>query len=130
MRHVSTYPFFNIGIDGPCHPQPNPDRHAYSKGPVKIGNDVWIGRGVTILPGVTVGNGAVIGTGAVVRDDIPSYGIAIGNPATLRGYRFDADIIQSLEQLAWWDMKPEFIEANRSIFQLGPVEFLNNIHLY
>lgn len=49
--------------------------------PITIGNDVWIGRRVIILPGVTIGDGCVIGAGAVVAKDIPSYSIAVGNPA-------------------------------------------------
>ena len=33
------------------------------KGPILIGNDVWIGVNAIILPGVTIGDGAVIGAG-------------------------------------------------------------------
>lgn len=48
---------------------------------VVIGDDVWIGGRVIILPGVTIGDHAVIGAGAVVMEDVPSRGIALGNPA-------------------------------------------------
>lgn len=52
-----------------------------SKGPVHIGNNVWIGEKVTILPGVTIGDGAVIGANSVVSKDIPAHSIACGIPA-------------------------------------------------
>ena len=36
---------------------------------------------MTILPGVTIGDGCTIGAGSVVVKDIPSYSVAVGNPA-------------------------------------------------
>ena len=56
-------------------------RPLISKGPVKIGNNVWIGDKATILPNVTIGDGAVIGANAVVTKDTPPYCIVVGNPA-------------------------------------------------
>jgi len=52
-----------------------------TKGPIIIGDDVWVGRCVTILDGVTIGHGAVIGAGSVVAHDVPPYAIAAGQPA-------------------------------------------------
>lgn len=49
--------------------------------PIKIEDDVWIGFNVIILKGVTIGKGAIIGAGSVVTKDIPSFSLAIGNPA-------------------------------------------------
>jgi len=49
--------------------------------PVVIQNNVWIGGKSIILPGVNIGEGSVIGAGSVVVSDIPSYSIAVGNPA-------------------------------------------------
>ncbi|WP_275260990.1 acyltransferase [Nitrosococcus halophilus] len=57
------------------------DQGAYSKGPIRIGDNVWIGTGAILLDGVTVGTGAVIGAGAVVTRDIPENVIAVGVPA-------------------------------------------------
>ena len=48
---------------------------------VCIADGVWIGNNVTILPGVHIGKKTVIGAGSVVTKDIPSYSIAVGNPA-------------------------------------------------
>lgn len=56
-------------------------RPLYSKGPVVIGENVWIGSNSAILAGVTIGEGAIIGTGAVITHDVPPYGVAVGNPA-------------------------------------------------
>lgn len=57
------------------------DRAIYSKGSIKIEENVWIGDKVTILPGVRIGKGSIIGSGAVVTKSIPEYSIAVGNPA-------------------------------------------------
>lgn len=57
------------------------ERDLASKGPVTIGNNVWLGEHVIILPNVTIGDGAIIGAGSVVTHDIPAYCVAIGSPA-------------------------------------------------
>lgn len=56
-------------------------RPIVSKGPVKIGNNVWIGDKATILPNVTIGDGAIIAANAVVTKNVPSYSVVGGNPA-------------------------------------------------
>lgn len=62
---------------------PPGERNVYSKGPVIIGQNVWIGDKATVLPGVIVGDGAIIGANAVVTKDVPSYTIVGGNPARI-----------------------------------------------
>lgn len=57
------------------------ERPILSKGPVKIGNNVWLGQNVCILSGVEIGDGAVIAANAVVTRDIPAYCVAAGIPA-------------------------------------------------
>ena len=54
-----------------------------SKGPVVIGNNVWIGDKATILPGVIIGDGAVIAANAVVTKDVPAYSVVGGNRAKI-----------------------------------------------
>lgn len=59
-------------------------RKLYTKGPVVIGDNVWIGDKVTILPGVIIGDGAIsaiIGANCVVTQNIPPYSVVGGNPA-------------------------------------------------
>jgi acetyltransferase-like isoleucine patch superfamily enzyme len=49
--------------------------------PIVIEDNVWISFNVTILKGVRIGQGAIIGAGSVVTKDVPSYTLAVGNPA-------------------------------------------------
>ncbi len=58
-------------------------RPIVSKGPISIGNNVWLGDNVIILAGVTIGDGVVVGANSVVNKDIPSYSIAAGIPASI-----------------------------------------------
>lgn len=57
------------------------DRQLVSKGPIKIGRNVWVGDNVVILSGVTIGDGCVIGANAVVTKSFPSYSVIGGIPA-------------------------------------------------
>jgi acetyltransferase-like isoleucine patch superfamily enzyme len=52
-----------------------------SKGPTRIGDNVWCGANVVITSGVTVGERSVIGANSVVTRDLPPYSIAAGAPA-------------------------------------------------
>lgn len=63
-------------------------RPMVSKGPVVIGNNVWIGDKATILPNVIIGDGSVIAANAVVTKDVPAYSIVAGNPAQIIKKRF------------------------------------------
>ncbi|MBJ7518894.1 MAG: acyltransferase [Solirubrobacteraceae bacterium] len=52
-----------------------------SKGPTRIGDNVWAGANVVITSGVTIGERCVIGANSVVTADLPPYSIAAGAPA-------------------------------------------------
>jgi acetyltransferase-like isoleucine patch superfamily enzyme len=52
-----------------------------SKGPTRVGDNVWCGANVVITSGVTVGERCVIGANSVVASDIPPFSIAVGAPA-------------------------------------------------
>jgi acetyltransferase-like isoleucine patch superfamily enzyme len=52
-----------------------------SKGPTRVGDNVWCGAGVVITSGVTVGQRCVIGANSVVTADIPPFSVAAGAPA-------------------------------------------------
>lgn len=54
---------------------------SYSKGGIRIGEDVWIGAGVIVLDGVDIGKGTVVGAGSVIKNSLPEYSIAAGVPA-------------------------------------------------
>jgi acetyltransferase-like isoleucine patch superfamily enzyme len=62
-----------------------------SKGPTRIGDNVWCGAHVVITSGVTVGERCVIGANSVVTQDLPPFSIAAGVPAkVLRSITYDA----------------------------------------
>ena len=62
---------------------PPAKRKIYSKGPIIIGNNVWIGDKATILAGVTIGDGAVIAANSVVTKDVPPFSVVAGSPAKI-----------------------------------------------
>jgi acetyltransferase-like isoleucine patch superfamily enzyme len=61
--------------------KPVPWQGFTSKGPTRIGDNVWLGAHAVVTSGVTIGERCVIGAGAVVTADIPPFSIAVGNPA-------------------------------------------------
>ena len=77
--------------------------------PIKIGNDVWIGRGVIIMDNVTIGHGAIIGSGSIVTKHVPPYAVVVGNPAKVKKYRFNKEIIEKLLKIKWWEWDKETI---------------------
>ena len=52
-----------------------------TKGPTRIGDNVWCGAGVVVTTGVTIGERCVIGANSVVTADVPPFSIAAGAPA-------------------------------------------------
>lgn len=85
-RAISTYPF----------------ETQRSRGPITVGNDVWIGKNVLILSGVTIGDGAVIGAGSVVARPVRPYTIVAGSPLRDLRRRFDDAEVERLQAIAWW----------------------------
>ncbi|MEN1784052.1 MAG: acyltransferase [Bacteroidota bacterium] len=51
--------------------------------PITVGEDTWIGANCTVVAGVTIGKHCVIAGGSVVTKNIPSYSVAVGNPARI-----------------------------------------------
>jgi acetyltransferase-like isoleucine patch superfamily enzyme len=52
-----------------------------SKGPIVIGNNVWIGTGAVILDNAQIEDGVIIAPNSVVSGHIPTNAIVQGNPA-------------------------------------------------
>ncbi len=103
----SSYPFAIFDRAGP-------DRPSLPAGPFPdtvVGHDVWIGQGARILPGARLGSGVIVGAGAVVAGAVPPYAVVAGNPARVVRMRFDAETIQRLLQLAWWNWPIARIQA-------------------
>jgi acetyltransferase-like isoleucine patch superfamily enzyme len=65
--------------------KPVPWQGFTTKGPTRIGDNVWCGAHAVITSGVTIGERSVIGANSVVTADIPPFSIAAGAPA--RGLR-------------------------------------------
>ena len=87
------------------------------RGPINIGNDVWIGRGAFILDGVTIGDGAIIGAMAVVAKDVPPYAVAVGNPAEVKHFRFTPEQIEMLLKIKWWNWSDDQIKERIQDFK-------------
>jgi virginiamycin A acetyltransferase len=88
-----------------------------SKGPIIIGNDVWIGAQCVILSGVKIGDGAIIAANSVVTSEVPPYAIVSGSPAKVVKYRFSEEIINKLLSIKWWDWPDEKMRFHRHLFQ-------------
>ena len=89
----------------------------YSKGPVEIGNDVWIGERVIILSGVKIGDGAIIGAGSVVTKDVEPFSIVAGVPAKHIKYRFPREVREKLLEFKWWEKKPHELVKLKELFE-------------
>lgn len=105
---VSTYP---LNMVSPEYEPP------HGRGPIVIGNDVWIGANVLLLDGITIGDGAIIGAGAVVASNVRPFAVVVGNPGLAIKFRFDDPTIAKLLRIAWWDWDDEKIRANIEDFK-------------
>ena len=52
-----------------------------TKGPLTIGENVWVAAHVSVLDAANIGDNSVIGAGAVVNKPVPENSIAVGVPA-------------------------------------------------
>jgi UDP-2-acetamido-3-amino-2,3-dideoxy-glucuronate N-acetyltransferase len=69
----------------------NPDgglkgSHDWVLGTIRVRTGAALGAGAVIVTGVTIGRWALVGAGAVVVNDVPDYGLAVGNPARVIGH--------------------------------------------
>lgn len=56
-------------------------------GECTIGRGAFIGAGAVLTPKIVVGANATVAAGAVITKEVPEFGIAVGNPATIRAIR-------------------------------------------
>ena len=61
--------------------KPVPWQGFTSKGPTRLGDNVWLGANVVVTSGVTIGERCVVGANSVVTTDLPPLSIAAGAPA-------------------------------------------------
>ncbi len=95
-----------------------------NKGDIVIGNDVWIGYEAVVMAGVRIGDGAIVAARAVVTKDVPPYTIVGGTPAREIRRRFDAQTIERLQALRWWDWPEEKIGRNLPALTQGRIDDL------
>ena len=100
-----------------------------NKGDIVIGNDVWIGYEAVIMAGVHIGDGAIIAARAVVTKDVPPYTIVGGTPAKEIRKRFDAEVIQQLLILKWWNWSTDKIRQCLPYIAEGKMDELLRICL-
>jgi len=55
--------------------------------PIVIERDVWIAADVFVGPGVRIGEGSVVGARSTVVNDVESWSVVAGSPASRRGSR-------------------------------------------
>ncbi len=120
----STYPF-NIFGNGWEKVTPQLGDLPY-KGDTVIGNDVWIGYEVVVMPGVKVGDGAIVAAKSVVVGDVPPYAIVGGNPAKVIRQRFEAQVVEALLAIAWWDWDISKITSNLDKIVAADIEALRD----
>jgi virginiamycin A acetyltransferase len=124
MGGISTYPFKVFG-GGWALKDP---MHVVNKGDTVIGNDVWIGNGVTIMQGIEIGDGAVIGTNSLVTKNVEPYTIVGGNPAKEIRKKFDAETIDFLLKLKWWDWDVQKITNHLDLITSCNISELKRIY--
>ncbi len=119
INRVSTFPFRSQFI--------NEEPESKSKGPIVIGDDVWIGHGAIILSGVNISQGAVIAAGSVVNIDVPPYAIVGGVPAKIIKYRFDDVTIDKLLKIDYSLFDEKFIEKHIDLLEMPALESIEKI---
>jgi UDP-2-acetamido-3-amino-2,3-dideoxy-glucuronate N-acetyltransferase len=95
QNNVSVYEGVTLEDDVFCGPSMvftnvvNPRSHVSRKTefrPTLVRRGGTVGANATVLCGHVVGRYAFVGAGAVVLDDVPDYGLVVGNPARLVGW--------------------------------------------
>lgn len=88
-----------------------------------VGNDVWIGEDVLFKPGIRIGDGAVVASRSILTKDVPPYAIVGGSPAKVIKMRFEADIVERLKKLQWWNIDLNGADFDWSDVR-GAIEYL------
>ncbi|MDP5106348.1 acyltransferase [uncultured Polaribacter sp.] len=87
----------NITLSGLNHNYEDVSRPIHVQGvstsPIVIEDGTWIGANVVVLAGVTIGKNCVIAAGSIVTKNVPSFSVAVGNPArVLKKYNHETQV--------------------------------------
>ncbi|MPT32114.1 MAG: hypothetical protein E2600_10720 [Chryseobacterium sp.] len=107
-----------LNQDHPAEMSETPSRER-TKGPISIGNDVWIGDDVIIMSGVSIGDGACIAAGSIVTKDVDPYSIYGGVPAKFIKKRFSQEVIDLMLSIKWWNWSDKRISKNKELLNLN-----------
>ncbi|NTW37602.1 MAG: hypothetical protein HGB17_16120, partial [Syntrophobacteraceae bacterium] len=89
------------GYENPMVP---PVRQPLKVGVIEIDDHAWIGENACVCKNVRIGKHAVIGANSVVTSDVPSFSVAVGNPArVIKAYDFPSG--------EWQKVSEETLEA-------------------
>jgi acetyltransferase-like isoleucine patch superfamily enzyme len=77
--------------------RPVPWQGFTSRGPTRVGDNVWCGANVVVTSGVTIGERCVVGANSVVTSDIPPFSVAAGAPAR---------VLRSISDERWTPSEP------------------------
>ena len=106
-----------------------------TKGPTRVGDNVWCGANVVVTSGVTIGERCVIGANSVVTRDIPPFSIAAGIPArVLRRDRLPPDAEVSSMTIRWNERSsslplPPFSVRTATPFTFEPSELTRDLRV-
>ena len=96
-----------------------------TKGPIIIGDDVWIGMDCNILSGVTLGDGCIVSSNSTVTKNVEPYSIVGGSPARVLKMRFSSDIIQILQKIKWWNYDIDELIPHQNIFKKDKLNMID-----
>lgn len=83
---------------------------------IRIGVNCWIATSAMVFGHVNIGHGCVIGANSVVRNDIPPFAIAVGNPARItKRYSFLQQ--QWIAADAWTDTEAQHLPSESDYLQ-------------
>ncbi|WP_224766951.1 CatB-related O-acetyltransferase [Janibacter melonis] len=116
MTTVSTFPFRKRwGYE-------TVDSSVSRRGPISVGDDVWIGTNAIILSGVSIGVGSVIAAGAVVTKDVQPYTVVGGVPARKIKMRFASATRDALIRSRWWELDDDHLKHRIDLLTDGDVQ--------
>lgn len=100
----TSHVFYNNGFHE-LTPQEVSDTNRRSR-KIEIGHDVWIGANVVLKSNIRIGNGAIVAANSVLTKDVPPFTIVGGNPARVIRSRFNAQVLEKIQNLQWWNYHP------------------------